>query len=578
METITESNEIDSNYININLIESTEELPNHEFEEEVVDSMGETAELTVSVESCVVLNKAYQESLEELKQYLISKRRENDSRQNELKSNADHDSVKDITLNNCGYTHPNSLIPFMAPYFKDIKGLSAPFNEDVMEKRRNGEINSAFVTPNKPWNLNERQRLLETIQMHSMESHQKPLRDEKEKLTKNKKSISIEVMEKINELTQQIDKIGEQMLSSIRLPDRGDQSIDWLKIATILDSDHSADDCEIYWDNFVHPDINKNEWTQEEDEKLEALVQKYGTRDWERVAQELQSGRLAWQCCSRYQMEFNRDLKRIGPLTKAEAETVEKVIESCRVGDYIPWHQVSYFIEGRTLPQIKHYWHKINVPKRGDVWTDEENKVLTAAVKKYGTHNWRKVSYYLPGRSNRQCRERYMMRLNFTDRKLGNWTKSEDKDILRLAQIHDYKWVKLEEHIKGRNARQIASRYDLLMKYKSNGGIQSQTKNKSSIKSKCGTRTLSVRNRLFDRIRSIINRSKGSNEDLDQILRTGRAKLAKRLELECKGINLTAKGRPKKTMSEENLETKICQMFALYDHKSSPKKAIGIQF
>ncbi|XP_054164391.1 uncharacterized protein LOC128962084 [Oppia nitens] len=545
--------------------------------EEVVDyEEVDEPELPVNIQSCLLLNNVYIESIDELKQYLQSKRRENDSRQLELQNNSHLKTVKDVTINNYGYSHPNSLIPFMSPYFKDVKGLSAPANADTLEKRSNGHINEAYVCQNKPWNVVERQKLKTMLMMDAMERAYKPLRDEKELLTRNKADI-VKNLPRITELTGLIDNMSND--KNIPIPDRWDPSLDWLRFATELDTDHTADDCELYWNNFLHPLVSKTEWTKDEDNRLEKLVKKYGMRDWDRVSQELNTGRLAWQCCQRYQSELNRDLKRVGPLTKAEAETVEKVIDSCRVGDYIPWHQVKYFIEGRTLPQIKHYWNKINVVKRGDQWSDDENKVLMAAVKKYGTHNWRKVAQYIPGRSNRQCRERYMMRLNFgTDRKLGNWMPQEDKLILDLAPKCDFHWIKLENKIKGRNARQIASRYELLMKYNNVGKDVRKTKSKFGNKSTFATKTLTVRNRLYEKIRHMINRQQNSgNDNLDRILRVGKAKLAKKLELEKSGVSVTTRsGRPKKTVNEENIDAKITQLFAAYDHKSSPKKCVSL--
>ena len=563
-----------SNVIQIDLNDIGVNADNEEIVDYMVeDEEEELEELPINLESCLLLNNVYMESIDELKDYLISKRRENESRQTELRNNSNLKIVRDVTINNYGYSHPNSLIPFMAPYFKDVKGLTAPYNVDTIEKRSKGEMNQSYVCTNKPWNVNERERLKQILQFDATQRLHKPLRDEKERLTKDKSNISTNI-DRITQLTAQIDDLNSINPFDLPLPDRWDPTLDWLKFATELDTDHNADDCELYWNNFLHPTINKKEWTKDEDQRLEGLVQIYGLHDWDLVAKQLGTDRLGWQCCSRYQSELNRDIKRIGPLTKAEAELVEKVIEQCRVGDFIPWHQVKYFIEGRTLPQIKHYWNKINVPKRGDVWTEDENRQLLLAVKKYGTHNWRKVAQFLPGRSNRQCRERYMMRLNFgIERKLGEWTAQEDRLILDLAPKHDFHWVKIEEKIKGRNARQIASRYELLIRYKSKGKDIRKTKNKFGNKSLYATRTLTVKNKIYERIRQIINRDK--NQDLDRQLRIGKQKLAQKLEMELKGITLPSnKGRPKKTAAEEGLDQKIIDLFATFDVKSSAKKII----
>lgn len=557
--------QIDLNDINT-VSADTEEVVDYAVEDD-----DEDAELPICLESCLLLNQVYVESIDELKQFLISKKRENDSRQQELKNNTHMKEVRDVSAPHSVYSHPNSLIPFMAPYFKDVKGLSAPFNEDTIEKQRKGEINVSYVCTNKPWNVNERDKLMELVQQDTIHRLIKPLRDKKELLAKDKLHIS-ENKKQMDELTAKIEELNCLNSEKLQIPERWDKSLDWLKFSTELDTDHNADDCELYWNNFLHPKINKNAWSKEEDRRLEELVKEHGMHDWDRVAEELGTDRLAWQCCQRYQSELNREVKRVGPLTKIEAELVENVIEQCRVGDFIPWHQVKYFVEGRTLPQIKHYWNKINVPKRGDSWIDDENRQLSLAVKKYGTHNWRKVATFIPGRSNRQCRERYMMRLNFgAERKLGDWTAQEDRKLLELAPKCEFRWVKMESELKGRNARQIASRYELLMKHKNQGKKNRKNKRAKGNSALAATRTLTVKNKVFEKIRQLINKEK--NEDLDRQLRIGKQKLAQKLEMHLKGIPINVnKGRPKKSNAEQSLDTKITEMFATFDYKSSPKK------
>src|SRR5437764_1047694 len=104
--------------------------------------------LPVAVSSALALNHAYQSALTEFLEYLQAKIRENRARQEDLKSD-----TANLTLPASlpGHGHPNSLLPFLAPYFKDVKGLSAPPNEDTLQKNQNGEVNQAYVIPNKQW-------------------------------------------------------------------------------------------------------------------------------------------------------------------------------------------------------------------------------------------------------------------------------------------------------------------------------------------------------------------------------------------------------------------------------------------
>jgi snRNA-activating protein complex subunit 4 len=265
-----------------------------------------------------------------------------------------------------------------------------------------------------------------------------------------------EVEEKLKiDSSQDVDKF---------VPKREDNdTIDWLEISAQIGSSHPPLACEIKWLNELHPDINHEPWSQEEDEKLQDLVEKYNN-DWDKIADELATNRIAYQCICRYQSFLNPKMKRKGLFSKAEQDFVNEVIANCRVGSYIPWNQVSYFIEGRSLAQVKHYWEKRNSLTKNRKWTELEDNVLIQAVEKFGLSNWVKVAYFLPGRTNRQCRERYIMRLGVKNRKVAEWSSSEDKKLLELAPAFNYRWATLVNHINGRNPHQIASRYDVLEK------------------------------------------------------------------------------------------------------------------
>ena len=67
---------------------------------------------------------------------------------------------------------------------------------------------------------------------------------------------------------------------------------------------------------------------------------------------------------------------------------------------------------GRTGQQCLHRWQKsINPAIRRARWTPPEDDRLRDAVRLYG-HNWANVQYHVPGRTDVQCRERWMNILN----------------------------------------------------------------------------------------------------------------------------------------------------------------------
>ena len=62
-------------------------------------------------------------------------------------------------------------------------------------------------------------------------------------------------------------------------------------------------------------------------------------------------------------------------------------------------------------------------------WRSDEDEILKAKIKEYGTQSWVIIAKYLPGRLGRQCRERWH---NVLDPSIvrREWTREEDLFIL----------------------------------------------------------------------------------------------------------------------------------------------------
>ena len=73
------------------------------------------------------------------------------------------------------------------------------------------------------------------------------------------------------------------------------------------------------------------------------------------------------------------------------------------------WGAIAEYVgNGRTKSQCSQRWDRTLDPTISrDEWTTEETKKLIAAVKKYGTKSWVKVSKEIGTRSDVQCRYRY---------------------------------------------------------------------------------------------------------------------------------------------------------------------------
>ncbi|KAF9897134.1 Myblike DNAbinding domain-containing protein, partial [Lobosporangium transversale] len=124
------------------------------------------------------------------------------------------------------------------------------------------------------------------------------------------------------------------------------------------------------------------------------------------------------------------------------------------------WEQVSYCFEDRTAVQCMHHWTKcLNPSIRRGRWQKDEDGALRAALAVYGENRWIKIQQHVPGRTDVQCRERYMNVLA-PSIKSGAWTPEEVERLLDLVKIHgEGKWALIASKMDGRTDNQCARRY-----------------------------------------------------------------------------------------------------------------------
>ncbi|KAM6372326.1 snRNA-activating protein complex subunit 4 isoform 2-T3 [Pluvialis apricaria] len=283
-----------------------------------------------------------------------------------------------------------------------------------------------------------------------------------QKLEKVKTEMEKQILEKqIKELEQEIEAIN-QLPESDLLGNRFDER-DWEKISNIhFDGQRSPEELRRFWQNWEHPSINKKEWTEEEIERLKKIAAKHGYLDWQTIAQELGTNRTPFQCLQKYQV-YNKDLKR-KEWTKGEDQMLLELVQEMRVGSHIPYKKIAYYMEGRDSAQLIYRWTKSVDPslKKGP-WTPEEDAMLLAAVKKYGERDWYKIRTEVPGRSDAQCRDRFLKALH-CDVKKGKWSLEEEEQLIELVQKHGLgHWSKIASELPHRTGSQCLSKWKLMI-------------------------------------------------------------------------------------------------------------------
>ena len=115
-----------------------------------------------------------------------------------------------------------------------------------------------------------------------------------------------------------------------------------------------------------------------------------------------------------------------------------------------------------TLPQNDNKDYPLNSHKKSK-WTQEEDEKLLKAIEIVGNNKWAKISELVPGRSGKQCRERWMVTLNPEISKI-DWKYEEDITLLKLQKEWGNKWATFTTYLPGRSTTSIKNRWTWLQR------------------------------------------------------------------------------------------------------------------
>ncbi|XP_061332902.1 snRNA-activating protein complex subunit 4 [Pezoporus flaviventris] len=416
-------------------------------------------------ETCLQMNHVYQEVIQEKIEEVELLLAQNKEQQKEIMCELGGPKIGKA---GDGRNLPANIFlgHFMKPYFKDkTTGIGPPANEDAKEKAAQG-IKSFEQLISAKWKSREKTLLQKSVVSDRLQRLLQPkllkMSYWNQKLEKVKTEMEKQILEKqIKEVEREIEAIN-QLPESDLLGNRFDEH-DWEKISNIhFDGQRGPEELRKFWQNWEHPSINKKEWTEEEIERLKKIAAQHGYLDWQAIAQELGTNRTPFQCLQKYQV-YNKDLKR-KEWTKGEDQMLLELVQEMRVGSHIPYKKIAYYMEGRDSAQLIYRWTKSVDPslKKGP-WTPEEDAMLLAAVKKYGERDWYKIRTEVPGRSDAQCRDRYLKALH-CDVKKGKWSLKEEEQLIELVQKHGLgHWSKIASELPHRTGSQCLSKWKLMI-------------------------------------------------------------------------------------------------------------------
>lgn len=143
----------------------------------------------------------------------------------------------------------------------------------------------------------------------------------------------------------------------------------------------------------------KHAWKKRIDDRLEEAVQKYGVANWSLVARYVSNELNAVQCEARY-VRLHLDRR---PWTAAE----DARLYSAVAGYGQSWVDVASAMPGRTNDQCRDRW--IERQKTASVWTEDDDRRLVELVDQFGTvGRWKAIASEMGGgRIDVNCRSRY---------------------------------------------------------------------------------------------------------------------------------------------------------------------------
>ncbi|KAK0468069.1 uncharacterized protein EV420DRAFT_1502670 [Desarmillaria tabescens] len=202
------------------------------------------------------------------------------------------------------------------------------------------------------------------------------------------------------------------------------EGINWAiiaeKVSDASTAKWTADEVEFKWMADKHPRINHGEWTDQEIEHLKVVAQETKV-DWVQVAKDLGTNRIPLDCM-RKAIQLRQRPKY------AWKKRVDDRLEEA-VGKYgvANWSLVARYV-ANDLNAVQCEARYVRLHLNRSPWTEAEDARLDLAVAGYG-QSWVDVASAMPGRTNDQCRDRWIERQKVA----SVWTEDDDRRLVELV-------------------------------------------------------------------------------------------------------------------------------------------------
>lgn len=132
----------------------------------------------------------------------------------------------------------------------------------------------------------------------------------------------------------------------------------------------------------------------------------------------------------------------------------------CSADVYQYVHSVtSKWAKSKPKPQNS----KMSAGTKKNKWSSEEDFYLRQAILKFGVDNWKSVSLVVPGRTGKQCRERWLSHMCPT-LVHSEWSLEEDLILMQKQKVIGNKWSFIANFLPGRSSTSVKNRWNYLIR------------------------------------------------------------------------------------------------------------------
>lgn len=246
--------------------------------------------------------------------------------------------------------------------------------------------------------------------------------------------------------------------------------IDWDTIQATGFTSRTVKELEAEWKLFCDPNFERGPWTVAEDEALLASVQRRKERYWDLVAADMNHRRLPVQYLSRYQQVLKPRNAPDARETTSRSYSVKTSLKGKPTATRGNAYSVAGAKDAERPPRAPGDDAEVPIElndadvimtaKSGVKWTPEEDDMLVEAVKKFGDKNWASVATLLGGlRTGQQCLHRWQKTLN-PDIRRGRWDTKEDNLLAMAVRAYGAgNWRLIHKHVPGRTDVQCRERW-----------------------------------------------------------------------------------------------------------------------